>query len=128
MTSVHLKVSAQGTIIETWKVPVPEGSLLLSDDELKAVAFQNINAEGAQFVSQTTEDEHDREPLEIYRPAENGVARVTWKDEDEVGGQPVGPCHVYREGEQVGVHEGGWITLAEARKVAAEHGVELEVA
>ena len=71
---------------------------------------------------------------------------VTWKNEDFISGQPVGPCNVIdleaAQSDPVladmpfGMPYGykptwkddrGWMTLAQAELIAAEHGVTLKV-
>lgn len=61
------------------------------------------------------------------------VTRVLWKNEDEVEGQPIGPVTLVLDGQtrmsrpfDPNRPVDPWVTLAEARRIAAEYGVELE--
>lgn len=61
------------------------------------------------------------------------VTAITWKHEDEIDGQMVGPMKVWREGDERGPRPFDpdrepepWVTLAHARSVAQAHGMELE--
>lgn len=61
------------------------------------------------------------------------IVAVRWKEEDEIAGDPVGPLIVVREGDPTGPRPFDpdrepepWVTLAHARRFAAEHGLELE--
>jgi hypothetical protein len=70
------------------------------------------------------------------------MIRVTFKEEGELNGQPVGPCKVIDTalleawmrdrdaettfGPEDGVEDLGWMTLRRARREAERRGVELE--
>jgi hypothetical protein len=64
------------------------------------------------------------------------MTRVIFKYEDEVAGRvPVGPVWVFADGADPFAprpfdpnrEPDPWVTLPQAQKIAAEHGVELEV-
>jgi hypothetical protein len=61
--------------------------------------------------------------------------RVVFKYEDELHGQPIGPCWTYDPAEpgpsemrpyDPNAEPEPWVTLAQAKVIAAGHGVKLE--
>lgn len=51
---------------------------------------------------------------------------VTFKHEDEVGGEPVGPVFVDEEHMTPNRTTDGWVTLSEAREIAERCGTDLK--
>jgi hypothetical protein len=64
---------------------------------------------------------------------DRATKRVTFKHEDEVDGMPIGPLGVFDEDSppqprafDPNREPEPWVTLADAERVAEQHGVELE--
>lgn len=52
--------SCDARVTETWTADLPEGSALLSDDDLRELAMEQVFEGGAELVSERVHDEYDR--------------------------------------------------------------------
>lgn len=50
---------------------------------------------------------------------------IVWKEEDEVGGEPIGPAYLVNDSSEV-KQSFGWMTLKDARNLAEEAAEEFE--